>query len=122
MGGDGEVAAVVRTRDAAGVPGSGRHSAQRHEPRASAAGADAGARRVRDVAAEGRPRGRVLGCARVAWARGPRPEVCVRGWRCAFGPAGARRGPCVRRGAVLGTDTIATATVGVVGGDDEQVV
>ena len=110
LGVDDEVAAVRRARDAAARgPSSGRHSAQRHEPRASAAGADAGARRVRDVAAEGRPRGRVLGCARVAWVRGPRPEVCVRGWQCAFGPAGALRGPCVRRGAVLGTDTNATA-------------
>ena len=102
LGGDGEVAAVRRAGDAAARgPGSGRHSAQRHEPRASAAGADAGARRVRDVAAERRPCAGVLGGARVAWVRGPQPEVCMRGWQCAFGPAGVRRRPGLAYGEAL---------------------
>ena len=85
LGGDDEVASILRARDAAAcIPGSGRYGAQRCEPRAGvacdcvaragaaggAAEADAGARRVRDDAAEGRPRVGVHGGARVAWCGG----------------------------------------------------
>ena len=60
LGGDDEVASIRRARDAAArIPGSARHSSQQ---------ADDGARRVRDDAAEGRPRVGVLRGARVGWA------------------------------------------------------
>ena len=121
MGGDGEVAAVRRARDAAGVTSSACHSAQRHEPRASAAGADARPRRVRDVAAEGRPRAGVFGGARVAWVRhgGPQPVVCVR----ALAVCAARALRATRRCAWNRYQSIneCDGTVGAVGGDDYPV-
>ena len=94
LGGDDEVASIRWALDAAAcIPGSGRYGAQRCEPRAGvacdcvvragaaggAAEADAGARRVRDDAAEGRPRVGILRGASVAWG-GVRVDGRASGW------------------------------------------
>ena len=96
LGGDDEVASIRWALDAAArVTGSGRYDAQRCEPRAGvacdlrtvaragaaggAAEADAGARRVRDDAAEGRPRVGILRGASVAWG-GVRVDGRASGW------------------------------------------